>query len=63
MLCASLKVSIESLVESLVSRYEKHFDKERNLLEDNAMDEIEISENGPTIFKADNILKAAMNRY
>ena len=63
MLRASVKVTVESVVESLVSRDEKYFDKERNLHEDNAMDEIKISENGPTIFKADNILKTAMNKY
>ena len=63
MVCACVKISVESVVESLMSRNEKHFNKERNLTESNALDELEIAENGPTIFKADNILVSAMNKY
>ena len=62
-LCAAVKVSVESVVESLVSRYESHFNKNRNLEERNAMDEMLIAENGPTIFKADSVLLAAMTNY
>ena len=43
LMCASVKVSVESVVESLVSRYETHFHKKRGLNEKNAMDEMEIS--------------------
>ena len=50
-LCAAVKISVESVVESLVSRYEKHFDKSRKLTEENALDEMEISANGPQRFK------------
>ena len=56
--CAAVKVSVESVVESLVSRYES-----RSLDEHNAMDEMMIAENGPTIFKANSVLSAAMNNY
>ena len=62
-LCASVKVSVESVVESLVSRYESHFTKSRNLEEENAMDEMVIAENGPSIFRANAVLSAAMNQY
>ena len=60
---ASVKISVESVVESLVSRYEIHFDKERQLKEEHALNEMEIAENGPKFAKADKILKAAMNMY
>ena len=63
MMCASVKVSVESVVESLVSRYETHFHKKRGLDEANAMDEMEIAENGPSEFRAEKLLMRAMNRY
>lgn len=61
--CGAVKVSVESVVETLVSRYESHFNKNRNLDETNAMDEMLIVENGPTIFQANSVLKTAMNHY
>ena len=61
--CAAVKVLAESVVESLVSRYESHFNKNRSLDEINAMDEMLIAENGPTIFKANSVLSAAMTNY
>ena len=60
---AAVKISVESVVESLVSRYEIHFDKERQLKEENALNEMEIAENGPHFSKSDDLLKAAMNEY
>ena len=60
---AAVKISVESDVESLVSRYEKHFKVDRQLNEENAEDEMEIAENGPLLIHTDNILKAAMNKY
>ena len=62
-LCAAVKVSVESVVESLVSRYEVHFDKARQLIEENALHEMEIAENGPSIFREDPLLEMAMNSY
>ena len=60
---AAVKVSVESDVESLVSRYEKHLRVERQLEESNAEDEMEIAENGPPLVNADSIIKAALNKY
>ena len=63
LVCASVKVSVESVVESMVSRYENHFHKSRGLDELNALGEMEIAENGPSDFKADNLLMKAMDKY
>ena len=60
---AAVKISVESVVESLVSRYETHFDKKRQLQETHALEEMEIAENGPHLVHADKILKTAMNKY
>ena len=62
-MCASVKVSVESVVESLVSRYETHFHKKRGLEEKNALDEMEIAENGPSEFRAEKLLLVAMDKY
>ena len=56
------KVSVESVVESLVSRYEGHFDSKRQVKEDYALDEMEIAENGPNLPNADMILSSAMDK-
>ena len=63
MMCASVKVPIESVVESLVSRYEAHFYKKRGLDEANAMDEMEIAENETSEFKSEKLLVRVMDRY
>ena len=63
MSCAAVKVSVESVVETIVSQYETHFNKNRNLNEENAMHEMTIAENGPSIFKANSVLFAPMNDY
>ena len=60
---AAIKISVESDVESLVSRYEKHFKADRQLGEENAEFEMEIAENGPLLIHADSIFKKAMNSY
>ena len=60
---AAIKVSVESDVESLVSRYERHFKVDRQLDENRAEEEMEISENGPLLIHADKLLLAAMNKY
>ena len=56
-------ISVESDVESLVSRYEKHLKVDRQMDEENAEEEMEIAENGPLLVHADLILKKAMHRY
>ena len=53
---AAVNVSVESVVESLVSRFEVHFDAKRQLKESHALDEMEIAENGPLLVHADKIL-------
>ena len=64
MICvAAVKLSIESFVESLVSRYEAHFDKSRQFTEEHALEEMEISENAPKLVRAYKVLKSAMNYY
>ena len=60
---AAVKLSVESDVESLVSRYEKHLKVDRQMEEENAEHEMEISENGPLLQHADNIIERAMNKY
>ena len=60
---AAIKTSVESDVESLVSRYEKHFKVDRQLDEENAEGEMEIAENGPLLVHADRLLKKAMEKY
>ena len=60
---ACVKVSVESIVESLVSRYEKHFDSSRQPTKQHSLDEIIIAENEPLLHHADEILERAMNQY
>ena len=55
-LSACVKTSVESVAETLVSRYENHFTSSRQLTEENALDEMVIAEN-------DNLLERAMNKY
>ena len=64
-ICAgAVKISVESVVESLVSRYENHFTpKRQDTKEDNALQEMTISENGPLLQHADNVIEAAMRQY
>ena len=57
-ICASaVMISVESDVESLVSRYKRHFkiDRQLNVNEESAEDETEIAENGPLLVHADKI--------
>ena len=58
-----LKLSFESNVDSLVSRYEKHLKIDRQMKEGNAEEEMDISENGPLLQNAETILNNAMNNY
>ena len=62
---ASVKISAESIVESLVSRYEHHFNSYRQLDEANAnaLNKMIISENGPALHDADTLLERAMHKY
>ena len=60
---AAIKVSIESVAESLVSRYETHFNSSRQSNELNSLEEMIISEKGPLLQHADPILEKAMSLY
>ena len=44
-----MKFSVESSVESLISRYECHFDKSRQLSQERSTQEMFLSENGPIL--------------
>ena len=55
---------IESTVESLVSRYEKHFDSSsQQPTEQHSLDEMIIAENRPLLHHADEMPEKAMNLY
>ena len=60
---ACVKVSVESVVESLVSRYEKHFDSSRQPTEQHSLDEMIIAENGPLLHHTNEMLERAINQY
>ena len=60
---AAVKVSVESNVESLVSRFENHFGKNRQLTEEHALDEMLIAENGQILVHADSIIRRSLNSY
>ena len=60
---AAVKLSVESSVESLVSRYAKHFNKSRQITESNAQEEMMISENGPNLAHADKLIKKSLDEY
>ena len=60
---ACIKLSVESVVESVISVYNKHNSKVRNIDETTANDEMFISVNGPEIREADDILKEALDEH
>ena len=61
---AVVKISVESVVESLVSRYSNHISPMRQgTSEISSLEEMIISENGPLLQHADSIIESAMNRY
>jgi hypothetical protein len=61
---AAVKVSVESVVESLVSRYQNHFTADRlGTEESHALEEMMIAENGPVLQHADSVIEAAMESY
>ena len=52
----------ENVSESLVSRYEKHFDSSRQPTEEHSLAEMINAENVPLLHHADEILERAMNQ-
>ena len=60
---ACIKVSVESVIESLVLRYEKHFDSSQQPTKQHYLDKLIIAENGSLLHHAYEILQRAMNQY
>ena len=60
---AAVSFSVESVLESVVSRYEAHFDMTRTLQEERSLSEMEVAMNGPGINNCDDVVKSAMNLY
>ena len=58
-----IKVSVESSAESMISKYNNHNDKKRNLGEQVADDEMMIDYNGPVMAEADGVLKDALDLH
>ena len=63
MAVSCVKHSCESVLESLVSKFENHFDERRNMGEDAAIEEFEIAVNGPNLANCDSVIKEAMDSY
>ena len=66
LLAMAVKYSLESIVESLISRYRNapvHFDKSHQLGEEKAHMEMFVSMNGPVLVRADPLLKRAMDKF
>ena len=57
---ACIKVSVESVTESLVSRYEKHFDSSWPPTEQHSLDTMIIADSGPLLHHANELLEKAM---
>ena len=54
---SSIKVSVKSVAESMISKYALHFNKIRNMDENKVHNEMMIDCNGPEIGECDDILK------
>ena len=60
---AAVKVSVESVVKSIVSRYEDHFKPSRQPTEEHSLDEMVIAENDSYLHHADSTLYSAIDIY
>ena len=56
-----MKLPTESVLESNVSTFERHFHKGRPLTESNREDEMEVAMNGPKLVESDKLLRRAMD--
>ena len=63
MAVSSVKQSCESVLESMVSKYENHFSFNRNMSEDKVNDEFFFAVNGPSLGHCDNVIEKSMNSY
>ena len=60
---ACIKMSVESVAESVISIYNLHNSKIRNMKEDTANNEMFVAFNGPEIGEADEVLREALNLH
>ena len=60
---ASLLISVESVVESMVSSYKHRFNEQWNLLDENENDEMDICVNEPKHNRCDSVVKKALDRH
>ena len=60
---SAVKLSVGSVIESLTSKFEIHFDKFCNVKEETAFDEMMVSVNGPLPSKCDKVVMAAMKKH
>ena len=58
-----IKLSVESVAEFMVSKYNLHNNPLRSISEENANDEIFLSYNGPVIGGSDGLLREALTRH
>ena len=63
MAVSCVKHSCESVLESLVSKFENHFDERRNMGEESAAEEFEIAVNGPNLANCDSVVREAMDLH
>jgi hypothetical protein len=63
-ICVSaVKISVESVIESLTSKFEIHFNKFRNVNEDTAYNEMMVRVNGLSLAQCDKVVMAAMKQH
>ena len=60
-LVAAVKVSVESIADSIISKYSIHNSKLRSISDETANNEMFIAVNGPKIGEVDETLKKAFN--
>ena len=57
------KVSVESVNENLVLKYEHQYNQSRQLCKNNVLEEMSIAENRPELQQADALLNRVINNY
>ena len=63
-ICVSaVKISVESVIELLTSKFEIHFNKFRNVIEGSAYNEMMVSINGPSPAQCEKVVMAAMKQH
>ena len=60
---AAVKLSVESVLESLISVYENHYRDNRPLSEESVAEEFQIAINGPNVAHYDSVVLSAMSHY